>query len=407
MSTNRYDIGPAPALGLLLALLWLLLPAPATAWESSGHLKALFFATEAPPLPFGEDGILASGGLRLNLTHDLDERVRFEAAVDNQLLYRDPTQLAALPASPPGRLIDLEHDWSRTHEVSDRLQIDRLMLRGRNGPLDWSIGRQAIGFGRIVLVSPLDVINPFPPDAIDTDIRPGVDALRTLYSLDSGGQVGATAVFDDDASTSSALLSFADTLHDIDLLLLTGSLRSRPMLGLGAAGSLGTLGVKAEASYYHGEDVGQPGGDLYNNYALAALELWYRFDSGIVLLAEGLYNGVGSNRPADYPQVLQSAPLQEGLSTLLGKRYLLLAPSWEVHPLLSASALVIWNLGDDSALLRPQLALSLADNVSLDLFYAITLGPAPVLGPGPGALRIRSEFGSYGDSGGALLRCYF
>jgi len=406
MSTNRCDIGPGSALALLIALLWLL-PVPASAWESSGHLKALLFATEAPPLPFGDDGFLASGGLRLNLTHNLDERVHFEAAIDNQLLYRDPKQLAALPASPPGRLVDLDHDWSRNHAVSDRLQIDRLLLRGRSGPLDWSVGRQAIGFGRIVLVSPLDVINPFPPDAIDTDVRPGVDALRTLYSLDSGGQLGATAVFDDDASASSALLSFTDTLHDVDLLLLTGSLRSRPMLGVGAAGSLGPLGVKSEASFYQGEDVGRPGGDLYSNYALAALELWYRFDSGIVLLAEGLYNGVGSNRPANYPQVLQSAPLQEGLSTLLGKRYLLLAPSWEIHPLLTASTLALWNLGDDSALLRPQLALSLADNVSLDLFYAITVGPAPVLGPGPGALQIRSEFGSYGDSGGALLRCYF
>jgi len=406
MFTNRCDIGPAPALALLLALLWLL-PAPASAWESSGHIKVLLLAIEAPPLPLGEDGFIASNGLRLNLRHDLNERLHFEAAADNQLLYRDPSQLTALPSSPPGRLVDLDHDWSRQHPVSDRLQIDRLLLRGRHGPVDWSIGRQAIGFGRIALVSPLDVINPFPPDAIDTDVRPGVDALRALYSLDGGGQLGATAVFDDDASASSALLSFADTLYDVDLLLLTGSLRSRPMLGIGAAGSLGPLGVKSEASFYQGEDVDRAGGDLYSNYALAALELWYRFDSGIVLLAEGLYNGVGSNRPDDYPQVLQSAPLQEGLSTLLGKRYLLLAPSWEVHPLLTASTLVIWNLGDDSALLRPQLVLSLADNVSLDLFYAVTLGAAPVLGPGPGALRIRSEFGSYGDSGGALLRCYF
>jgi len=402
MSGSRSDT-PCRTSAVALALLLCLLPTLAGAWEASGHLKGLAIATQAPPLPFGESGYIALCGQRLALEHDLPRQLHFEVAIDNQLLYLDPPTLGSLPDPPPGRLVDLERSWGRGRHVSDQLQFDRLLLRGRHGPLDWSLGRQAIGFGRIALASPLDVINPFPPDTLDSDVRPGVDALRATYSFATGGQAGATAVFDDQTDGSSGLLSYADTFRDLDLLLLTGSLHSRPLLGLGAAGNLGLLGVKIESSLYRGRDVGRPGGDLHSSFCQVALELWYRFDNGLVLLVEGLYNGVGSNDPLRYPLVAISAPLREGLSSLLGKRYLLLAPSWEVHPLLTLSALTIWNLGDDSALLRPQLAVSLADNASLDLFYTATVGARPR----PGLPLPRSEFGSAGDSGGLLLRWYF
>jgi hypothetical protein len=73
----------------------------------------------------------------------------------------------------------------------------------------------------------------------------------------------------------------------------------------------------------------------------------------------------------------------------------------------TANGLLIYNLRDASSLLRPQLVISLADNVQLDLFWAFASGDKPALEPLTGIARIRSEFGSIGDSGGLLLRWYF
>jgi len=385
--------------------LWfcLLLAGQAHALEAGGHLKGLSAVAAASPSSSSGPSAFLATTQRLDLQHTLSQNLKAELALDNLTLYRNAPAQVPLPSPPSGRFFDLERSWAESGHLADTLQIDRLLLRGRHGPVDWSVGRQAIGFGRIVLVSPLDVINPFSPDAIDTDVRPGVDAARASFSLQRGGQFSAISVFDATAAENSYLLTFADTFNDFDLLALAGSLRSRGLIGAGIAGDLGPLGVKVECTAFHGHDVGTPGADLRENFWQGGLEVWYRFDNGLNLLAEALYNGVGSSDPNRYPQVATSAPLQEGLSFLLGQHYLLLSPSWEAHPLLTLSALLIWNLDDGSSLLRPLLSWSLADDLSLDLFYAAAIGDPPR----KGSLLPRSEFGSVGDSGGILLRWYF
>ncbi len=372
----------------------------------SGHLKTLDIDYQKPPgTPFA-DGFFSANSQRLNLEGRLFDSVEAELALDNLLLYSDPPDQVGLPTDSPNRRLDLEHDWKSGRRWSDRLSIDRLLLRGGNDTLDWSIGRQAIGFGRIVIFSPLDVLAPFPPDALDTDIRIGVDAVRATRYFGLGGQVGGVVVFGPETDANSYLLTLSDNRSGIDLLGVGGILRDREMAGLGAAGSLGTLGVKVEVSHYDGKEPGLPGGDLHDDFTIGALELWYRFGNGVILLAEYLYNGAGAADPAGYPLAATSAAFREGLTFLLGQQYLLVGPSWEFHPLVSLSGLVIWNLEDSSALVRPQLAFSLADNLGLDLFYSVNLGEEPRV-VAPGIAVPRSEFGSLGDSGGLLLRWYF
>ena len=91
----------------------------------------------------------------------------------------------------------------------------------------------------------------------------------------------------------------------------------------------------------------------------------------------------------------------------MGQNYLLIAPSYDLHPLISLSALYIRNLGDRSWLLRPQVSISFGDNLSLDISHSINHGADPQKGPIPGLLVPRSEFGLVGDSVAAYLRYYF
>jgi len=390
-----------------LVLLGLLSAGPASATATiDGHLKSFNLAYEKPPGTRLDAGFFSGNSQRLALQQQATETLSVEIAIDNLLLYSDPPGQVALPVDSPNRRFDLEHDWRRGEEWSDRLAIDRLALRGSYARYDWTIGRQAIGFGRIVIFSPLDIVAPFAPDAIDTDIRPGVDALRAVHYFGLGGQVGGTVVFGPETDENSYLLTLSDNRAGVDLLGIGGSLRNREMAGFGLAGSLGTLGLKVEASFYRGKAVGQPEGDLHSDYVIGALELWYRFENSVVLLTEYLHNGAGASTPSEYLAAATAATYREGLSFLLGKNYLLAGPSWDLHPLVTVSGLVIWNLDDDSTLLRPQLQISLQDNLGLDLFYAFNAGRAPEV-IFPGLAVPRSEFGMAGDSGGLLLRWYF
>jgi len=350
---------------------------------------------------------VSSTRLRLETAWQNPSGWGLESAADQQLLGTDPAGIIPLPGNGVNRRFDLDHTWQHDAGWASRLQLDRLNVFWRGGRVDATVGRQAIGFGRIVIDSPLDVIAPFPPDALDTDVRPGVDALRVTgyYGLD--GQVGAVVVLGDVARHDSYLATWADNHAGIDLIALAGVLRERPMIGLGLAGSLGTLGLKAETAFYEGERVDEPDGDLYHHMLFTAAEVWYRFANGLTLVTQYLHNGAGTRDPADYPLVARSAPVQEGLTTLLGRHYLLAAPSYEIHPLVNLNGLLIWNLNDASWLLRPTLVISLADNLSLELFWTHFEGDQPRQRGFPQPVELRSEFGSQGDSGGFFLKWFF
>ncbi len=376
-------------------------------WQWGGSLRSLNLTGETAPSKLLPAYHLSSTRLRLETSWQGQNGWQLEAAGDHQLLGTDPSGSVPLPGDGVNRRVDLDHSWQHDAGWASRLQVDRLNLAWSTGSFDAAIGRQAIGFGRIVIFSPLDIIAPFPPDAIDTEVRPGVDAMRGTVHYGQDGQLGAVAVFGDEQRHNSYLLTWSDNRARVDLLGLAGELRSRPVLGLGLAGSVGTLGLKAEVTGYHGTRVGEAGGDRNRHFAIAALEGWYRFNNGLTLLVEYLYNGSGSGDPADYPLVAVAAPAREGLATLLGRDYLLIAPSLELHPLVTLNGLLIWNLGDDSFLLRPALSLSLTDNLALELFWTVTQGSAPHRQRFPRPPLIRSEFGSQGDSGGLFLTWYF
>jgi len=125
------------------------------------------------------------------------------------------------------------------------------------------------------------------------------------------------------------------------------------------------------------------------------------------VIAQYLYNGPGVDKPADYPKALNSAPLQEGLTYLFGRHYLIIAPAYDLHPLATLQGLMIYNLADESALFRPNLVLSLSDNLSLQLFYTWHAGKRPHDASPYLPEEPHSEFGTYGDNCGLFLSWFF
>lgn len=388
---------------ICLPALWLTAaPASGEIITWGGRFKSLNLRLEPAPTITSEEGELSFNSLRLTMQAKMPHNMVLDTALEAGLLATYPSGLVSIPDYNGNRALDLTGTWGEGNAVSAQMQVDRLSLSGRSDHLEWAVGRQAIGFGRILLVSPLDIIAPFAPDAIDTEIRPGVDAIKVQGYFGQTTEIGAYTVLGDRVSDSSLLVSFSGNTEGTDILGMAGILRDRPMIGFGVAYDVGGLGLKFEAAGYAGKQVSHPGGDPHHFFTIAALECWYRFSGGLTLTGEYLYNGAGVDHPADYVQALESAPIKEGMSFLLGQHYLLLAPSYEIHPLANLSGLVIWNLPDCSCLLRPTLDISLSDNVNLMIFWAWNLGEKP-----DNRMLPRSEFGARGDSGGFFLSWHF
>jgi len=371
----------------------------------NGSIKSLNLHVESPPGTGLGAHFYSSNRFRLDLKGSLFEETSWEFSAEDVLRYASPGPPPPLSSSDQNRVVDMETSWSGGDHLLNGLLVDRLNLKTATGKLEWVLGRQAIGFGRILLSSPLDVIAPFPPDALDTDVRPGVDAVKCLRYFGTGGETGATAVFGEDNDESSYLATFTWNIGGTDLLGLGGLLRKRPMIGLGFAGDLGGMGLRGEGVFYDGKDVGKIGGDIHDDFAVAALEIDYRFDSGLIATAEYLYSGAGVKGASDYPKALASAPFREGLAYLAGRHSLLASLGYEAHPLVTLNALFICNLQDGSFLARPLVVVSLSDDLSLECFWNFSAGEPPR--KISGVLLPRSEFGAAADSGGFFLKYFF
>jgi len=79
----------------------------------------------------------------------------------------------------------------------------------------------------------------------------------------------------------------------------------------------------------------------------------------------------------------------------------------QLHPLLTIATFGMWNLDDNSWQLRPQLQISLSDNLSLDLAHSFNVGAGLATGARPWIKIPQSEFGLYADTTSLFLRWYF
>ncbi|MCD6526755.1 MAG: hypothetical protein J7K75_07185 [Desulfuromonas sp.] len=363
-----------PARCLSSITLWLLLvliASTTSAGTLQGHLKS--FSQIQQHRVNGANGQTASqwlslAQLRLHATTQLSDALIANVATTYTALYRQHPYTITSPSA--NQHLDLTSTIGCDRHLLRQLEVDRLNLHWQSDSHEFIIGRQAIGFGRIGLYSPLDIIAPFAPAALITDVRPGIDAVRWNYFFSPTGQLQTLAVFGESATNRSFLASLETLLDDVDLLIISGTLGQRPMLGLGIAGQAFGVGLKAEAVCYHHRPATTDNNDPGNRFTIAALEADCRLPSGIYVAIEYLFNGCGEKNPLRYQQTLSSPFYREQRAYLPARNYLLTSLSYEAHPLLTVALFSIYNGDDHSLLFRPELAFSVSDNLNLELSYS-------------------------------------
>ncbi len=378
-----------------------------TAVEGWGYLKNALMGAYFRGIDLYEDdgGGLDSTRFRLGVdTYHKDLRFTFELELASDFSFaglRDglPAGFGSTAARP--RLWDPD-PWQGSG-VSLSINLDRLFFRYSAGPVDITIGRQAISWGSAWFWKPTDRFAPFSPVDIDPDVKRGVDAFRLEAYLSPTTSLDIIATFerhpDDELPVwTSAGARIRTTVNRYDLAFSLARFQSTGqgnwMIGAEFQGELPRkVGFRGEAAL-------NVMGESREWDIEVVLGVDYTFKTKTTLAGELMFNGYGASGAGGYLQYLtgtgKGERLARGEAFNMGRYYAGLMIRQEINPLVSISFSAIANLGDPSAVFAAGVSWSADENIRLTAGVMVPAGSAPYFpaGSNAGSLPvIRSEFG--------------
>ena len=406
-------MAPRP-LSAAIALCLLLLPSCATpapggagggAVEVRGALKLTALGSRAPDdprlYPDRSTGT-AFSRFRLEVTGRPREDLAYEFAYEQRALATSHAGAAGggiLPSVAPAPFRIRQLDWPLVEHggrLSWRHEIDRALVAVHPSWGEVVVGRQAIGLGRGVLFSAVDVFAPFAPTEVDREWRRGVDAARVEYRLTDTTSAELLAVAGETWDDSALLGRIRGYVGDVDAELIFGKRAEDLMWGGVVSAVVGESEVHAELALFDTPE-GQPDGGLFGNAHLvpkAVLGASHTFDvgNGLTVVGEYHYSGFGLIDAGDAATRLADPAFRErflrGDTQILGRHALGLQASHPFTESWTGSLLMLMNPIDGSGLLSPSVVWDVSDSTSLLVTTFVPWGA----GPSGGALE--SEYGA-------------
>lgn len=292
--------------------------------------------------------------------------------LDVELAYEHAISYSERPGSAGGGLVGvivpgggewLDLQW--TAAKSDNLiwthRFDRLSARyAPTANIEITAGRQTISWATTLLLTPADPFIPFDPSDPFREYRAGVDALRAQTFPAALSELELVLrPADTPAGETLTLLGRGRTvLAGWELSAWAGVLHDGAAAAIAAAGALAATAVRAEMSLRDDD------GDLAVR-ATAGLDRRFSLrDRDLYVVLEYQHDDFGATDAGALPRVLAADPFARGELQVLGRDELAAEASYQLHPLLGANLLALWNLHDGSALLAPGVSYSLSNEAS-------------------------------------------
>ena len=299
--------------------------------------------------------------------------------------------------------------WKGKEESDLFLQgrTDRLYFKGSLEGLDVQIGRQPISFGNGFVFSPLDLVQPFSFATIDSEYKPGIDALRLDGYIGMSTQITAVAAYAGDWNIDGLtyVLNGTTTIGWTDISLFLGKVRSDNVLGVGVVSSIGSIGIHSDISYT------LPSENSEDPFVRAVLGMMYKPFEKSTINSELYFQSLGKTDPKEYLEFSQSDRFARGEIWLMGQSYGSVAWSQEITPLVQGTVSVIGNLNDISMMFSPSLSISVSDSTQAAIGGFLGIGESPEdlelsdLTENPQFLN--SEFGFFPKMCFVQMRSYF
>jgi len=313
------------------------------------------------------------------------------------------------------RVIDLRRrllPWKSTevNNISLSQELDRAAVTLHLPFADLSMGRQAVAWGSARIVNPTDVVAAPRFSAVESEYRRGVDAVRlrvpfgTMHEGDVGYIFGRDFRFDRSAAFGRLKLYLLET----DVSALAILFREDLMAGLDLARAIGEAGAWLETAYVVPDILsGDDPADLWaEDYLRLSAGLDYNFSGGLYTYLEYHFNSPGAADASEYLQLAGDPAYVDGGVYLFGRHYLGLGATYQITPLLPATALVLANLTDPSLMLSLSLEYNIKENVYVEGGCTLGFGENPELLGGEPA-EYRSEFGFYPNTVYTAVKLYF
>lgn len=371
-------------------------------WLLAGDLKSFSLLSlpyenpELEALGLWDTELTAQSALdaRLKLSWRPHPSWRFEAHQAASLVIGEASSLGnSGVASTAEEWLPLSWSVDGAGGTELRGRLDRLVLRGELGPAVLTVGRQPVGLGAGLFFTPLDLVSPFGPAAIDTEYKPGVDAARVdLYAGERFEQTFVAAVMGESAFGGRGLhelvlLSQSRlTVGTTDLALVLGEVRADEVVGLSVSGSVGAIGLHGDGSLTLPDGEEDP-------FVRAVAGLSLMPEPKSTVMGEVYLQTLGSADPADYFALYTSPRWLRGELWAVGRAYAAVSYGRELSPLVSGSLAVIGNLEDPSAMVAPGLRVSISDEAELSAGAYVGLGARPE------GLDLQSELGALPTTG--------
>ncbi|WP_455384992.1 hypothetical protein [Acidihalobacter prosperus] len=297
---------------------------------------------------------------------------RSEHAADPGL-YVDPRRTALL------RLSHVVTDHGRYYAEH---RLDRLDVSYSAQHLVLRVGRQALTWGGGLVFHPMDLFNPFAPNATYTAYKPGTDMLYAQWLFDSGADVQGVAVprrnphtgrvEADQSSAGIKWRGFAGSQQQFGVDLMLAKDYRDAVLGAGISGSAAGASwtVEVVPTRLHG-------GGVRTSLLANAQYAWILGGKNLNGYAEYFHNGFGMSGSGytlvDLPRAL-SERLARGELFTVSKNYLAAGVDLQWTPLLVLKPSLIANLDDGSALLIGRAEYSLGQDTNLTAGLQFPLG---------------------------------
>lgn len=330
----------------------------------SGHYRNL--AARSTTTGDNERFFLDANRLRLEWKAQLRPHVALEVRYDNEVFLGDylrTRQFAVECAQPRRTYWDLESVYATGKQVQARHRLHRVNVTLTRGATDLRLGRQRIAWGTGRFWSPLDLLNPVSPTALEPGEREGVDAVLVEHKRSAVSRISAVYA-PVHGRRDHVLAQWHDNRSAIDYSVTAGQVPDGKLVGVDVAGQVGGAGVRAEWTATRSAGGGTPHRILLG---------WdYAFANTLTLTAEVYFDGSGSSDPRQY----QLAALLAGQRQTVGRRYAGLYLSYELTPLLKTQNWLAVNLDDRSRYLSPRLVYSATENLELSAGAQLFAGPA-------------------------------
>ena len=365
---------------------------------------------------------LVNNRLRLNMFYDLSNHLSMNVAYDFSPRIQDPAlfnQNMFLTGIDPFqyRFADLDsrfypskNEKIRTFAIFQNL--DRAMLTVKTNFADIFIGRQAIAWGSARVINPTDILAPFTFEELDTEDRIGIDAVRMRIPVGVMGEFDMGYVFGKDFKFKQSAMYLRSKFYivqsDVSFLLL--GFRENLLAGFDLARAIGGAGFWFESAAVFDNAFNEFEFEKKTNYFRTTIGIDYSFSSKVYGFVEYHFSSAGAEYPKNYLSIFNESAVSEGAVYLMGRHYLVPGMTYQLTPLITLSVEALFNIGDQSLFMAPQLEYNIAENIYISGGAFISIGKKPEYKIAESSFPIllfRSEFGSYPDLYFTSFRIYF